>query len=109
MFKILWEVVFKFATEHFSGIVKALTIHREFAVIEVRDVFGAALRIVAIASFFVGLPTLVDIVVFSLLALSLLLRVTEATITLWMLHEPVSVVDTAVQSQEAELDSTATA
>lgn len=108
MSKIFWEVIIKFATEHFVGIIKALTIHREFAVVELRDIFGVFLRVTAISLFFVDLPILLKISVFSLLALSLLFRIFEAIVTAWLLREVISTSDKATQPQQAELDPAAT-
>jgi len=105
---LLLEAVFKFVAGHFTGIVKALTIHREFARVEIRDVVGAALRIMALSLPFAGYPAWASIAVVSLLGLSFLLRIAEVAITLFLMRQPARTV-AAAQAQPVELESEAVA
>ena len=106
--RLLLEAVLTFVTGHFTGIVKALTIHREFTRVELRDVFGAALRILALSLPFVHFPAWVSIAVISLLVFSFLLRVAEVAITLFLTRQPARTV-TAAQAHSVELESEAVA
>ena len=103
----LSEAILKFVTGHFTGIVKALTIHREFTRVEMRDVIGAALRIMALTMPFVSFPTWLSIAVISLLALSFLVRIAEVVITLFLMRRPARTA--ATQAHVLEIESEAVA
>jgi len=106
---IFSDVLVRFFAGHFIGIIKALTIHREFAVVQWRDLFGAALRILALALLFVEAPGWLRVTVICLLALSFLLRVGEVVVTLFLARQPVPATSTATPAPPVELESTAAA
>lgn len=106
---LLLEAVLEFFVGHFTGIAKALTIHREHAAVTIRDVFGAALRIMALCLPFATFPAWLRGAVISLLALSFLLRVIEVAVTLFLMRKPAPAAQAATQASPVELESEAMA